>query len=252
MMVVTPEALLQRPDLLAQVQPHDGIERRERFVEQQQPRFDVASARASATRCCCPPDSCAGYFGACSARPTRSSSSATRWRMRALRPGGAAQAVADVLGHRQVGEQRVGLEDDAEVALGGRQRGDVAPAPGRSARVDGGSSPAMARSSVVLPQPDGPRKETNSPLATVQADAFQGDEGAELLADVAHREEGLAGSDRPPLPRGKIEVQGGAHRLSAAPTCRRSGAAIRRSSRSRAPAICVKSAFTRRWAKSAG
>ena len=31
-----------------------------------------------------------------------------------------------------------------------------------------GSSPAIARSSVVLPQPDGPRKETNSPAATAR------------------------------------------------------------------------------------
>ena len=30
----------------------------------------------------------------------------------------------------------------------------------------GGSSPAMARSNVVLPQPDGPRNETNSPVRT--------------------------------------------------------------------------------------
>ncbi len=32
------------------------------------------SARAMATRCCWPPESCAGYFSACAARPTRSSS----------------------------------------------------------------------------------------------------------------------------------------------------------------------------------
>ena len=34
----------------------------------------IASARAIATRCCCPPESCAGYFSACSGMPTRSSS----------------------------------------------------------------------------------------------------------------------------------------------------------------------------------
>jgi hypothetical protein len=31
-----------------------------------------------------------------------------------------------------------------------------------------GSRPAMARSSVVLPQPEGPRKDTNSPAATAR------------------------------------------------------------------------------------
>ena len=39
---------------------------------------DVASALASAMRCCWPPDSCAGYFLPCSGRPTSSSNSATR------------------------------------------------------------------------------------------------------------------------------------------------------------------------------
>mgnify|MGYP003345418092 CR=1 FL=1 len=39
----------------------------------------------------------------------------------------AAEPVADIVPHRQVREERVGLEDDAEVALGGRQRGDLAP-----------------------------------------------------------------------------------------------------------------------------
>ena len=38
MMVVTPEAPLQRLDLVAQVHAHLGVERRERLVEQEQPR----------------------------------------------------------------------------------------------------------------------------------------------------------------------------------------------------------------------
>src|SRR3546814_18782806 len=37
------------------------------------------------------------------------------------------ESEGDVALDRQVGEQRVGLEDDAEVALGDRQRRDVAP-----------------------------------------------------------------------------------------------------------------------------
>ncbi len=63
---------------------------------------------------------------------------------------------------RQVGEQRIGLEDDAEIALRWRQERDVAPTlfdPAAALE----SSPAIARSSVVLPQPEGPRKQTNSP-----------------------------------------------------------------------------------------
>ena len=38
------------------------------------------------------------------------------------------QSVADVLRNRQVGKQRVGLKDDAEIALRGRQRGYIAAA----------------------------------------------------------------------------------------------------------------------------
>src|SRR6266566_2936068 len=79
---------------------------------------EVASARASATRCCWPPESCAGYFVPCALRPIRSSSSRTR-RPRVLEP------VGDVLGGGQIGKQRIGLEHDAEVALGRRQGRDV-------------------------------------------------------------------------------------------------------------------------------
>ena len=55
------EPALQILDLVAQPQPHARIERGERLIEQEQPG-DVASARASATRCCCPPDSWTGYL----------------------------------------------------------------------------------------------------------------------------------------------------------------------------------------------
>ena len=51
----------------------------------------------------------------------------------------------------------------------------------------------MARSRVVLPQPDGPRKQTNSPFADIERDVAQGGEVAEALGEVADREVG-----RPP------------------------------------------------------
>jgi hypothetical protein len=38
--VVIPEPLLHRPDLLPQLQPHLGVKRRQRLVEQQHLRFD--------------------------------------------------------------------------------------------------------------------------------------------------------------------------------------------------------------------
>ena len=43
----------------------------------------------------------------------------------------------------------------------------MAPLPG-----SGSSSPAMIRSSVVLPDPDGPNRATNSPVATLRLTSF--------------------------------------------------------------------------------
>ena len=96
---------------------------------------EVASARASATRCCCPPESWAGYLSPLlgQARPA-SSSSSTRAAISRPRHAAVHEPVGDVVGHREVGKQRVGLEDDAEVALRRRQRGDVAAGLQRSAR----------------------------------------------------------------------------------------------------------------------
>ena len=46
-----------------------------------------------------------------------------------------------------------------------------------------GSRPAIARSSVVLPQPEGPRKQTNSPR-DVQRDRVQRGKGAKALGEI--------------------------------------------------------------------
>ena len=63
--------------------------------------------------------------------------------------------------NRQIWEQRIGLKHDAEIALRWWPPRDV-----RSGEVDEVddrvSRPAMHRSSVVFPHPDGPRKQMNS------------------------------------------------------------------------------------------
>ena len=126
MMVVTPSRPLQRLDLVAQPQPHARVERRQRLVEQQQAgrgreRAGQRHALLLAAR------KLGGIFRAGSGRPTSASSSSTRLHDRGALQAPADQAVADIVGDRQVGEQRIGLEDDAEVALGRRQRRDVPP-----------------------------------------------------------------------------------------------------------------------------
>ena len=48
----------------------------------------------------------------------------------------------------------------------------------------GSSKPPIIRSVVVLPQPDGPRSEKNSPAADVEGDAVDRSDVAEVLREV--------------------------------------------------------------------
>ena len=94
-----------------------------------------------------------------------------------------AQAEGDVLEHRHVPEQRVVLEHEADA--GARARGaSVASSPWKriAARRRATSSPAMMRSSVVLPEPDGPSSATSSPVGTSRLTSSQRGERAERLA----------------------------------------------------------------------
>ena len=86
------------------------------------------SARASATRCCWPPESSLGRRSSKPTSPTPRSASRARAARFVLAHAAHAQAVAHVLDHVHVREQRVALEHHAHVALGRAQRGDVAPA----------------------------------------------------------------------------------------------------------------------------
>ena len=55
----------------------------------------------------------------------------------------------------------------------------------------GSSKPATMRSTVVLPQPEGPRKETNSPRADIEVEVLHDRVVGEGFADVLDAEEGL-------------------------------------------------------------
>ena len=81
---------------------------------------------------------------------------------RALRTRLHAQRKDDVLRHGLVREEQEVLEHHADMAAVGRQAGDVLPADRPPAPRSGRSSPAMMRSSVVLPEPLGPSRAKNS------------------------------------------------------------------------------------------
>ena len=83
-----------------------------------------------------------------------------------LGAGNAAQleGVGEVAGHGHVGKQRVVLKYHADVALVWRDEGD-SRSPKRISPLSGRMKPASTISSVVLPDPDGPRRVMNSPLA---------------------------------------------------------------------------------------
>ena len=107
-----------------------GVQRRERLVEQHHVRGRGASARASATRCCCPPDSSCGCRSARHAgSSTRSSISSTRAPAAAPRPR---EPEGDVRGHVEVGEQRSLLRDVADPPAAAAAPGRPSPATTRS------------------------------------------------------------------------------------------------------------------------
>ena len=75
-----------------------------------------ASARASATRCCWPPEISCGYLSSAPERPTSSRQLAPRARC-ALAARERVQAEGDVPRNREMREQRVVLEHHADAAL---------------------------------------------------------------------------------------------------------------------------------------
>ena len=85
---------------------------------------------------------------------------------------------------RHVRIERVGLEHHGDAALGRRHVVDALPSISRSPAVIS-SSPAIMRSSVDLPQPDGPTKTHELAVVDLEVDALDDLDVAEALADVA-------------------------------------------------------------------
>ena len=146
-------------------------------------RGRMTSARASATRCRCPPESCPGLRSPYSPSRTISSASATRAVRSAFEHLADHQSVGDVLGHRHVREQGVVLEDRVHVALVRRQTRDIGPAeqdpalgrllePGDHAQAGG-----LARARRT-------QHREELPFANLEVDPVDGDDVAEALDHV--------------------------------------------------------------------
>ena len=172
----------------------------------------IAIARASATRWRWPPDSCAGGARDIGHLHQRRSSST---RLRAPAPSAGACGAAgsepecNILEHAHVREQGVVLEHEADLALAQGQPRRVLPAKKIGPRSTG-SRPAISRSSVVLPEPEGPSSATSCPdgmsvrrlqcrdAVEVLADAFQADFHSLPFSAASRR--GAPGSRRGAVP----------------------------------------------------
>ncbi len=99
-----------------------------------------ASARATATRCCWPPESCPGRRSSMPSSATSLSNSLRRARRSARLHAPDAQREFDVVGHGHVAEQRVVLEYEAHAAIARPHVGDVTAVQGDAPVIDAGQA----------------------------------------------------------------------------------------------------------------
>jgi hypothetical protein len=182
------EPLLDLPDLLAHMAAQLGIEVRQRLVEQQHLRLQHQRARHRHALLLA-----ARQLGrqprAEPFRPTVSSPASAPPHLGLAKPE--RQAIADVLQHAHVREQRIGLEHHRHVPVGGRQQRHILPAD-QDAPLARLSSPAISRSVVVLPQPEGPSSVTSVPRRCPGRQAFHRHDLAEDLGHILEPDRGLS------------------------------------------------------------
>ena len=99
------------------------------------------------------------------------------------------EAIGDVARHRQVGKQRIRLEDDAVVALARRQARHVAAGHAHGAEVlplEPGDDAQQRR----LAAAARPEETHELAVADLEADAIESDDGAESLRDAVEGDRG--------------------------------------------------------------
>ena len=149
----------------------------------------MASARARATRCCCPPESWRGSRSAYASSLTSRSISSDAGGDLVARTAPHLEAEGDIARHGEMGEQRVALEDDAhlaamrgQVADGGAVEQDVAAA-GRHEAADHAQRRRLAAAGRA-------EQHDHFALRDLQRDGIDGSLAAVLFRQRAEREMG--------------------------------------------------------------
>ena len=170
------QALLQAADLAAQAHAHARVERGERLVEQQQPGRGGERARDRDALLLAAGELARDISARCRAGRRAPAAPSRAPRASRLRHAAVDQPVGDVVGDasgwgtaRRTGTRCRSRASSAAAREMSRPACTMRPAVCTS-------SPAMMRSSVVLPQPEGPRKQTSSPGCTARLTSLQRDE----------------------------------------------------------------------------
>ena len=191
-----PDLLLQRLELDPQLLADLGVERAERLVEQQHRGSQDERARERDALLLAARE-LRGRRARQAASSTSASASSTRRRTRPWRPLRRRRPKATLSNTSRCGKQGVVLEHRVDVAPVRRHGGDVDAVEQDLAAV-GRSKPAIIRSVVVLPQPEGPSSEKNSPAWIERVDPVDGDGVVEALAQTAQLGHARRAISRPP------------------------------------------------------
>ena len=206
--IAVPVACPDPQQLALQHVAGDRVQRRERLVHQQHPgrpsprrRPSWRPARGPARRA----GACRRTARAAACRPARRAGPAPAARRRARRRSrrpwpGELQRQLDVAPRGQPRQQRGLLEHERRP-----RRAELDRRP-----CVGSSSPATRLSSVDLPQPDAPSRQTNSPGCDAQVDAAQ--RGHRVRAVAEHLADRRAASARAPASAGVRALDGRGHR----------------------------------------
>ena len=180
-------------------------------------RGSPISDRHSATRCCMPPESSCGSRFSKPPRPTQLQQLAGPLAVLGPAPAEHLHRQQHVVEHGAPGQQRRPLEQHRDVAAG---PGDRLARDGDLARRWRGSSPAISRSSVDLPQPDRPTTATNSPSATSRSMPRSASTRAGTAVE-RPRHTGRVGSSPSVSPESAVRIDKGIRHASSAAHRRR-------------------------------